>query len=113
MGNRGLKVTYNPFFQHIFVPIWHPERLDSLLSAILNQQVHVRKVLPRERHRISEDSSLIIMDILVQVSDDSLVNVEMQRIRYEFPGERCFCYGANLLLRQFDMVREEHGSTIV
>lgn len=109
MGNRGLKVTYDPFFQHIFDPIRHPERLDSLLSAILKQPVHVRKVLPRERHRISEDSSLIIMDILVQVSDGSLINVEMQRIGYEFPSERCFCYGADLLLRQYDMVREEQG----
>ena len=47
MGNRGLKITFDPFFQHIFNPMWHPERLDSLLSAILKQPVRVRKVLSR------------------------------------------------------------------
>ena len=109
MGNRGLKVTFDPFFQHIFNPMRHPERLDSLLSAILKQPVRVRKVLSRESQRISEESSLIIMDILVELANRSLVNVEMQRIGYAFPSERCFCYGADLLLSQYDTVREEQG----
>ena len=108
MGNRGLKVTYDPFFLHIFDPAIHPGRLDRLLSCILGQNVTVKEVLPREHRRISEDSSLIIMDILAQISDDSLVNVEMQRIGYDFPVQRSFCYGADLLVRQYDMVRESY-----
>lgn len=109
MGNRGLKITYDPFFKHIFNPDTHPERLDGLLSAILKQKVRVKKVLPRQRDRTSEEGSLIIMDILVELSDKSLINVEMQRIGYDFPGERCFCYGADLLVRQYDLVRAEKG----
>ena len=109
MGNRGLKITFDPFFQHIFNSDPHPERLNRLLSAILKQKVRVRKVLPRERKRTSEEGSFIIMDILVELSDKSLVNVEMQRIGYDFPNERCFCYGADLLVRQYDLIRADKG----
>ena len=109
MGNRGLKITFDPFFQHIFDPDLHPERLNMLLSAILRQKVRVKRVLPRERKRTSEDGSFIIMDILVEISDKSLINVEMQRIGYDFPSERCFCYGADLLVRQYDLIRAEKG----
>ena len=109
MGNRGLKITFDPFFQRIFDPILHPERLNRLLSAILKQKVRVKRMLPRERKRVSEEGSFIIMDILVELSDKSLVNVEMQRIGYDFPSERCFCYGADLLVRQYDLVRAEKG----
>ncbi|MDE7045390.1 MAG: Rpn family recombination-promoting nuclease/putative transposase [Acetatifactor sp.] len=93
MGNRGLKVTYDPFFLHIFDSVTHPGRLDRLLSCILGQDTVVKEILPRERRRISEDGSLIIMDILVQLSDGSMANVEMQRIGYDFPIQRSFCYG--------------------
>ncbi len=109
MGERGLKVTYDPFFKHIFNPESHPDRLNRLLSCILGQEITVRKVLPLERRRISENSSLIIMDILVQLADGRLVNVEMQRVGYDFPIERSFCYGADLLVRQYDVAREDQG----
>lgn len=38
MGNRGLKITFDPFFKHIFNPELHSERLNRLLSAILKQK---------------------------------------------------------------------------
>lgn len=109
MGNRGLKITYDPFFKHIFGPETHPGRLDMFLSSILGQKVSVKTVLPRESRRRSEEGSLVILDILVELSDKNLVNVEMQRIGYDFPSERSFCYGADLLVRQYDLVREEMG----
>ena len=37
----------------------------------------------------------------------SIANVEVQKIGYRFPGERCACYSADLLLRQYRRVREE------
>ena len=109
MGNRGLKITFDPFFKHIFNPDLHPERLNHLLSTLLKQKVQVIKTLPREWDRTSEKGSFIIMDILVELSDKSLVNVEMQRIGYDFPSERSFCYGADLLVRQYDLIRAEQG----
>lgn len=109
MGNRGLKVTYDPFFQHLFHPGMHPERLNRLLTCIMGQNVKVREVLSRERMRLSEGSSLLIMDILVQLADGSLVSVEMQKVGYDFPVERSFCYGSDLLVRQYDLVRKKWG----
>lgn len=110
MGNRGLKITYDPFFLHLFNPELYPGRLERLISCILGQEVKVVKILLREGRRLSEGSSLVVMDILVQLSDGRLVDVEMQRIGYDFPVERGFCYGADLMIRQYDTAREEQGS---
>ena len=109
MGNRSLKVTYDPFFNNIFHPINHPDRLNRFLSAILNQQVSVKGILPRESTRLSAEGSLMIMDILVVLAHGSLINEEMQKIGYDFPIERVFCYGADLLVRQYDRIRDMAG----
>ena len=31
-GQRGLKITYDPFFKKVFSPTYHPERLEGFLS---------------------------------------------------------------------------------
>ena len=109
MGNRNLKITYEPFFQHIFNPELHPERLTLLLSAILKQKVKIIHVMPREGKRLSHDSSLVIMDILVELEDGSYVNVEIQKFGYYFPMQRSFCYGADMLVRQYAKLKEDLG----
>ena len=45
------------------------------------------------------------MDILVRFDDGSYCNVEVQKIGYAFPGERCACYSSDLLLRQYKNAR--------
>lgn len=111
IGNRNLKITYDPFFHHIFDPVTKPNRLNSFLSAILMQPVKVIAVLPREGIRLSAESSLMIMDILVELSDGTLICVEMQKIGYDFPIERIFCYGADLLVRQYGRIRDTLGDS--
>ncbi len=59
--------------------------------------------------RIAAETSLLILDIVVQLEDGSIANVEVQRIGYAFPGSRCACYSADLLLRQYKRVRGEKG----
>jgi len=105
IGNRNLKVTYDPFFRSIFHPEKHPGRLDSFLSSVMGQPVKVRAILPREGTRLSAEASFMAMDVLVELADGSMVNVEMQRIGYHFPIERTFCYGADMLVRQYDRIR--------
>ena len=34
-------------------------------------------------------------------------HVEIQKIGYAFPGQRCACYSSDLLLRQYKTIREE------
>ena len=41
------------------------------------------------------------MDILVQLSNGSRVNVEMQKLGIYFPGERSSCYIADAIMRQY------------
>lgn len=55
------------------------------------------------------ESSLVIMDIVVELEDHSIANVEVQKIGYKFSGQRSACYSADLLLRQYKRVRGERG----
>ena len=107
MGNQGLKITYDPFFKEIFHPVYHRERLERLLSCILGEKVKIKKVLPTESRRLSSEASLIIMDILVELESGGLVNVEIQRVSYDFPGPRGACYSSDLVMRQYAAVKAE------
>ena len=69
----------------------------------------ILKVLPNESAQIAAESSLLIMDIVVQFEDGSIANVEVQKIGYLFPGQRSACYSSDLLLRQYKRVRVELG----
>ena len=82
-----------------------PERLNEFLSLLLGQKGRIESVLPNDSSRIADESSLLIMDILVRLEDGSLCNVEVQKIGYRFPGERSACYSADLLLRQYKRIR--------
>ena len=53
-GNRGLPVVYDTFFQKIFNPWVTPERLERLLSCLMEQKVRIVTVLPREGSQMSE-----------------------------------------------------------
>lgn len=107
MGIRGLSITYDAVFKNIFHPDVHPERLEELLSIWLHQKITILRALPNESLRMTEDSSLLIMDLLVQLADGSLVNVEIQRVGYFFPGARCACYSSDLVMRQYAQIRAQ------
>jgi len=109
VGNRGLKITFDPFFQNIFHPFKHPDRLNRLLSSILKQPVKVKGVLPREGIRLTSEASFVVMDVLVELQDGTLITLEMQKIGYQFPIARSFCYSADLLMRQYDRTRASLG----
>ena len=104
-GAQGIKFLYDSFFKEIFNPESVPERLEEFLSLILNSNVKILAVLPNDSTRIADESSLLIMDIVVQLEHGPIVNLEIQKIGYKFPGERSACYSADLLLRQYKRVR--------
>ena len=106
-GVKGLKLLYDVFFKEVMNPEYVPERFNDFLSGLLGQRVRVVKVLPGDSTRIADESSLLIMDIVVELEDGSIANVEMQKIGYLFPGQRSACYSADLLLRQYKRVRNE------
>ena len=81
-----------------------PERFNDFLSCLLGERVKVLKVLSGDSTRIADETSLLITDIVVELEDGSIANVEMQKIGYLFPGQRCACYSADLLLRQYKWV---------
>ena len=108
-GVLGLKLLSDSFFKEIINPEISPERLEEILFLILKTKVKILKVLPNDSTRIAAENSLLILDIVVQLEDNSIANIEMQRIGYAFPGQRCACYSADLLLRQYKRVKGEKG----
>ena len=113
MGSSGLKISYDPFFKLVFDPDVHNDRLSMMLSCIMKQKVAVKRVLSPESNRITAEGSLLIMDVLAELESGELVNIEIQRIGYAFPGERAACYSSDLILRQYSRIkgRKENGST--
>lgn len=110
-GVRGMKLLYDSFFKEILSPEHTPERMEEFLSLILGQTIRIRKVLPNDSSRIADETSLLILDLLVELKDGSLANIEMQKLGYKFPGQRSACYSADLLLRQYKRVRSERKKT--
>ena len=105
-GNRGVKVLYDTFFKIVFNPDSGKDNLIRLISVMIGRPVREIMVLPAAS-QMGGDRSLVIMDIVVQTEDGSIINVEVQKHGYMFPGERAACYSADLLLRQYQRVRRE------
>lgn len=110
-GVRGAKLLYDSFFKEIMNPDVVPERLEELLSLILDNEVKIVKVLPNEAVNITDNRSLLVMDIVVELDDGSIANVEVQKVGYAFPGQRCACYSSDLLLRQYKRIKGEKADS--
>lgn len=108
MGKKTLPVLYDTVFKKLMNPDTHPERLEDCISRLLKQRVTIQTVLPTE-DVLMDGASTMVMDILVRLSDGSLVLVEIQKIPYYFPAERASCYSADLLLREYSRVKTEKG----
>ena len=109
-GKKSLPLTYDPFFKRIFHPDIHPDRLSRLVSSLLGIEVKVVRILPNEDSLMDGDT-LLIMDLLGELEDGSLINVEIQKQSYAFPAERISCYSSDLIMRQYARVRGVKGKT--
>lgn len=108
-GNTGLKILNDKCFPKIMSPELHPNRLNSMLSAILGETVRVHAILPRKGDLMVEEGSFVIMDLLVELENGTIINVEVQRVGYLFPGARSCCYLSDLIMRQYSKVRSMEG----
>ena len=107
-GEKGVKIMYDSFFKEIFNPEYRPERLEEVISLVIQEKVkRIVQVLPNDSTRIADETSILITDIVVELEDGSIVNVEVQKIGFNFPGQRSACYSADLLLRQYKRVKDE------
>ena len=107
-GKKSLPLTYDPFFKRIFHPDIHPDRLSRLVSSILGIKVRVVRILPSE-DSLLDGGTLLIMDLLGELEDGSLINIEIQKQGYAFPAERITCYFSDLVMRQYARVKGEKG----
>jgi hypothetical protein len=107
-GKKSLPLTYDPFFKAMFNPDVYGERLSGLISSLLGVEVTVVRALPNEETMLGE-SAMMILDVLVEMSDGSLANVEVQKTGYLFAGERMSCYSSDLVMRQYSRMKGERG----
>ena len=110
MGENGLAITYDAVFKHVMMPGGTTDRLEQFLSAILGEPVHIQQVLSHEGSQITETGSFIIADIIVSTKDGSIMNVEIQKIGYDFPGERASCYTADMIMRQYNYLKNKNDT---
>ena len=108
MGKRGLSITYDTVFKHVMMPGGTTDRLEQFLTAILDEPVQIKQILPQEGSQLVESSSFIIADIIVSTKDGSIMNVEIQKIGYDFPGERASCYTADMIMRQYNYLKSRN-----
>ena len=78
-------MLYDSFAKALLNPETVPERLNELLSLLFGRDVKILHALPNDNSRIADESSLLIMDILVKMDDGGIANVEIQKIGYKFP----------------------------
>lgn len=104
-GMKGVKILYDSFFKEIFSLEYHPERIERILTLLLQREVIIKQILPNDSVRIADECTLLITDIVVELEDGSHANIEIQKIGYAFPGERMACYSADMLLRQYKRVK--------
>ena len=102
-GMKGLKILRDSFFKEVINPEYDPERLESLLSVMLERKVKIVHILPNDSTRISDETSLLVTDIIVELEDGSLAK--------EFPNtfyhhaRQVFDSGLKLdLLQEFVMI---------
>lgn len=107
-GAKGVKMLYDFISKEILNPSIYTERVEELLSLLLEQKVKILEILPMEGTRLADEYSILIMDMVVELEDGSIVNLEIQKNGYMFPGERSACYSADLLLRQYRRVRKKN-----
>ena len=103
-GKKTLPLTYDPIFKRIFNPDLHADRLSGFVSSLLGRNVRVIGILSNADSMI-DGGTLLIMDLLAETEDGSLINVEIQKQGYAFPAERISCYSADLLMRQYVRVK--------
>ena len=84
-------MMYDIKSKEILNPEFHPERLNEFISLLLGQPAEIVEVLPNDGTRLADESTLLIMDVVVKLSDGSIVNLEIQKLGYMFPGERSAC----------------------
>ena len=109
MGEQSLSITYDSIFKKLFDPLSDSKRLEWLISGILGHKIKILEVLQNHGTVIHEEASFVIMDVVVQLEDGTIMNVEMQKYGYLFPAQRTDCYMSDLLMRQYSDVRKRKG----
>ncbi len=103
-GKKTLPLMYDTVFKKIFDFDMHPERLTSLLTSILRFNVEI-KCIESCKVVAFEKSTGVIFDILVRLTDNSLISIEAQKNPHLFTGKRISFYMSTLVIKQFEYLK--------
>ena len=68
-GVRGMKFLYDSFFKEILNPEYTPERLESLLSILLREDVTILETLPATGSRVREAPAILLIYSYVSTNE--------------------------------------------
>lgn len=99
--SKKLKLKDDIMFKAFFSKKENKRFLESLLSAILDEKVKVKKVIHDARlEQLSEEEKYGVLDLNIEKSDGTKINVEMQIRDLKNIEKRTSFYGAKLLSEQ-------------
>ena len=78
-GVKGVKILYDSFFKEIMNPEYSPGRLNRFLSLLLGKRVTIKQVIPNDSTRIAAEGSLLVTDIVVELS---LIHICLQQLQF-------------------------------
>ena len=110
-GKKTLPLMYDSVFKKIFDFETHPERLASLLTSILGYNVKIIGIFKNEGN-ISPKGPGVIFDIVVKMEDNSVADVEAQKIPYDFTGKRMSVYSSALTYHMYKHLRSIYGTEL-
>ena len=64
---EGVKMMYDAFAKELLNPESMPERLEELLTLLMEREVKILQVMPNDNSRISDENSLLVMDMVLNL----------------------------------------------
>lgn len=101
-GNSGLKILNDKCFLLIMNPALYPERLNSMLSAILGEQICVRDTLLSQESIVTGKNVLTLLHTLAELEDNTLCNIVILSAKPSFSSAETACYLSNLVVQQYN-----------
>lgn len=100
--NKKLKMKDDIMFKAFFSKEQNEDFLKDLLTAILGEKIHIKKVIHDARlEQLAREQKYGVLDLDVELEDGKIINVEMQLKNYDNIEERTTFYASKKITEQF------------
>ena len=94
-------------FKTIYDPDIHKERLTTLFQLIFREDATVVSSLKGENNKASILCKRTVLDVIARLSNEGVVDVEMQALLQEFIVHRMNIYASDMVMLQYSVSKNE------